>query len=609
MDTKKVELLAPAKNLACGLAAINHGADAVYIGAKQFGARYSAGNSVEDIAKLVEYAHLYNVKVYVALNTIIEENELLEAEKLIVQLYEVGVDALIIQDLGILKMNIPPIMLHASTQADVRDADKVAFLEKKGFSRVVLARELSLQQISEIHNKVPTVEIEVFVHGALCVSYSGQCYASQYCFGRSANKGVCAQFCRLAFDLVDNEGNVLFRDKHLLSLKDMNRSNHIEELLDAGVTSFKIEGRLKDESYVKNVTAFYRAEIDKVLECRKEYVRSSFGRSTPQFVPVLEKSFNRGFTNYFLKGDKDDITSFDTPKSIGEPVGYVKNIEGKSFSIKGKKINNGDGLCFIGKDEKLYGYRINKVEGDKIFPQLMPRLFCGVKLFRNHDNVFEKQVEYSNTQRKLSLSLEFYDNNGFVLKGSDESGIEAMVDVNVDKEEARVSGRDNIIKQLNKWGNTSFEVSSVNLKISKEWFVPSSLLSDMRRRLCYALLEKHKMSYMQEKRCMQSVKHRNYITTELDYRANVSNSLALSFYKENGVDVVTPAYELQPVKGVPVMFCKHCIKKYFGWCKKEGSNVFVKEPLYLKMGDGRHFRLAFDCAECMMKVIPIEADY
>lgn len=604
MNNKKVELLAPAKNLACGIAAINHGADAVYIGAMQFGARHSAGNSIEDISQLVEYAHLYNVKVYVTLNTIIEEKDLFEVEKLIVQLYKIGVDALIIQDLGILKMSIPPIQLHASTQTDNRDAEKVDFLVKSGLSRVVLARELSLDEIADIHNKVPETELEVFVHGALCVSYSGQCYASQYCFGRSANKGECAQFCRLSFDLIDAEDRVLCKDKHLLSLKDMNRSEYIEKLLDAGVTSFKIEGRLKDESYVKNVTAFYRAEIDRILEYRKEYVRSSFGRSTLQFVPVLEKSFNRGFTEYFLTSRIEKIASMNTPKSIGEYMGKVVSVSHHFFTFAGKCLNNGDGLCFIGKDEKLHGFRINKVEGEKIFPQLMPPLFCGVKLFRNYDSVFEKQVEYSDIQRKLSLSLEFYDNeNGFVLKGHDESGVEATVNIVATKELARTSGRDNIIKQLSKWGNTSFEISSINLKISKEWFIPSSVLSDMRRRLCKMLLEKHIMSYVREKRCMQSVVYRNYITKELDYRANVSNSLALSFYKESGVDVVMPAYELQSAKG-PIMFCKYCIKKHFGWCKKENGDVSVKEPLYLKMADGRRFRLVFDCAECMMKVIP-----
>lgn len=607
MALKKVELLAPAKNLACGIAAINHGADAVYIGAMQFGARQSAGNSVEDIAALVDYAHLYNVKVYVTLNTIIDDEDIQAVEKLIEQLYRIGVDALIVQDLGILKMNIPPIQLHASTQTDNRDAEKVNFLAKSGLSRVVLARELSLEEIADIHNKVPETELEVFVHGALCVSYSGQCYASQHCFGRSANKGACAQFCRLSFDLIDAEGKVLCKDKHLLSLKDMNRSEYIEQMLDAGVTSFKIEGRLKDELYVKNVTAYYRAKIDDVLKRRKEYVRTSYGKIIPSFTPVLEKSFNRGFTDYFLKNKNGNIASIDTPKSVGEYMGRVDGVSRNFFTLNGKHFNNGDGACFVGKDGKLHGFRINKIEKRKIFPYTMPPLFQGVDLYRNYDLEFERLVTHSDNQRTLSLHLEFSDTeDGFVLKGRDESGVDVKISGATKKDIARTSQRENIVKQLKKWGNTHFSVSCVDIQFSKEWFVPSSLLSDMRRRLCESLVEQHRARYVQEKRKLTFLNaSHNYMVEKLDYRGNVSNSLAIAFYKEHGVKKVEPAFEIKPIVE-PIMFCKYCIKRHFGWCRKEGNGSAIKEPLYLKLGDGQHFRLAFDCAECIMKVIPVE---
>ena len=337
--TRKIELLAPAKNLQTGITAINHGADAVYIGATQFGARQAAGNSVEDIAKLVEYAHIFGVKVYVTLNTIIYDEEIVEVEKLVTALYNVGVDALIVQNMGVLRMNIPPIPLHASTQMDNRSVEKVKFLSEVGFPRVVLARELSLQQIDDIHKANPDTELEVFVHGALCVSYSGQCYASQHCFARSANRGACAQFCRLPFDLVDSDGNTIAKEKHLLSLKDMNRSNYLEEMLDAGVTSLKIEGRLKDESYVKNITAYYRARLDELFTRRKEYARASNGNTYPQFTPSPEKSFSRGFTDYMLKNGKEDMASFNTPKSMGERMGCVKFVSRNFFTFIGKEFN------------------------------------------------------------------------------------------------------------------------------------------------------------------------------------------------------------------------------------------------------------------------------
>ena len=600
---RKIELLAPAKDCETGIAAIDHGADAVYIGAAQFGARQAAGNSVEDIARLVEYAHIFGAKVYVTLNTIIYDDEVPAVEKLVKELYEIGVDALIVQDMGITRMDIPPIELHASTQMDNRTPEKARFLAAVGFPRIVLARELSLAQIKEIHDTVPETELEVFVHGALCVSYSGQCYASQHCFGRSANRGACAQFCRLPFNLVDSEGCVIARDKHLLSLKDMNRSAHIEEMLDAGVTSFKIEGRLKDISYVKNITAYYRKKLDEVLARRNEYVRASFGKCVPQFQPSPEKSFNRGFTDYMLHGEKGDMTSFDTPKSKGKYVGKVKFVSRNYFTVIGEVLNNGDGLCFVGRDGKLCGFRINRVEGNRVFPQTMPPVESGDELFRNYDSAFERELARPVQPRRISLSLQFGESKfGFMLQGIDESGVEQCVEMPFKKEKARSPQRENIINQLKKWGNTPFDVERVEVNLSDEWFVPSSLLSEMRRSLCTLFLEGHngtKSSEWLNNHKSEAV----FANTEIDYKGNISNNYAKEFYTQHGVVKTAPAYEIEPPTGATIMFCKHCIKYSMGWCTKNGTKSPFKEPFYLVSGDGKRFGLSFNCKECIMEVI------
>ena len=600
---RHIELLAPAKNLQTGISAINHGADAVYIGAARFGARQAAGNSVEDIAKLVEYAHIFGVKVYVTLNTIIYDDEIAEAEKLITELYNVGVDALIVQDMGILRMNIPPIPLHASTQMDNRTAEKVKFLSDVGFPRVVLARELSLEQINAIHESNPKTELEVFVHGALCVSYSGQCYASQHCFARSANRGACAQFCRLPFDLVDADGNIIVKEKHLLSLKDMNRSGYLEEMLDAGVTSLKIEGRLKDESYVKNITAYYRARLDELFARRKEYARASQGRTSPQFVPSPEKSFSRGFTDYMLKNGKDDIASFDTPKSMGERMGRVKFVSRNFFTFIGKDFNNGDGACFIASNGKLCGFRINKVEGHRIFPQTMPHIESGDELYRNYDCGFERELSRPDVPRRLVIDLVFAENeDGFTLSATNDNGLQCVIEQPFKKEQARSPQKDNIITQLRKWGNTPFEVGDIAVEMDDNWFVPSSLLSDMRRTLCDKLLETCK----ERNRCADmplNEKNVPFVAEKLDYKGNVSNRLAQSFYESHNVKELSPAFEVEPVDKATVMFCKHCIRQSMGWCSRNGARIPYAEPLYLVSADGRRFRLAFDCKECQMRVV------
>ena len=487
---RKIELLVPAKNLECGMAAIDHGADAVYIGAPKFGARAAAVNSLEDIAALVEYAHLYNVRIYVTVNTILKDEELKETEEMIWTLYRVGVDALIVQDMGITGLKLPPIPLHASTQMDNRTVEKVRFLADAGFRQVVLARELSLREIGKIHEACPDVPLEIFVHGALCVSYSGQCYVSQACFGRSANRGECAQFCRLPFSLVDSNDRVIVKDKHLLSLKDLNQSEELEALLDAGASSFKIEGRLKDVSYVKNVTAAYRQKLDAILACRKEYVRASSGSCRYAFKPQLDKSFSRGFTHYFLHGRTRDAFSFDTPKSLGEEMGTMKEARGNYLTVAGlKSFNNGDGVCYIDEQGKLQGFRINRVEGNKLYPQEMPRIKPRTVLYRNFDQEFEKTLARRSSERKIGVSVRLADTAfGFALTLTDEDDNSVTLSLAREKEPARTPQEENLKTQLAKFGNTPFEALRVDIDFTENWFLPASVLADFRRQAVEKLI-------------------------------------------------------------------------------------------------------------------------
>ena len=606
MQTKSrpIELLSPAKDLNCGIEAINHGADAVYIGAPKFGARSAAGNSLDDIRELCEYAHLYGARIYVTLNTILKEDELEEAERMIWDLWRVGTDALIIQDMGITRLNLPPIPLHASTQTDNRTPEKVRFLEAAGFTQVVLARELSLNEIRRT-SEATTVPLEVFVHGALCVSYSGQCYLSAALSGRSANRGECAQYCRLPYTMVDATGTEIVSNKHLLSLKDMNRSDQLEALLDAGVSSLKIEGRLKDAGYVKNITAYYRKKLDAVLSRRPEYRRASAGRSTYTFEPVAEKSFNRGVTTFLLEGRTADITAFNTPKSLGEPVGMVKEIKGNSFTVAGlKQLNNGDGLVFFNRKGELEGFRVNRVEANRVFPLDMPQLTPKTPLYRNFDQAFDKLLAKPSAERKLSVEIEFLDNPfGFTLCMEDETGARIMLTEPFAKELARREQQDNIRTQLSKLGNTPFEASKVVVGLSENWFVPSSLLADMRRRGVEKLLEARRARYPREtvKRVQPSVSI-PFPERQLTYLGNVANGKARSFYQDHGVEQIDPAFELSPRKDVPLMFTKHCLRYSMGWCptyQKDKSPY--KEPYYLLYKDTR-LRLQFDCKHCQMLV-------
>ena len=634
--SKAIELLAPARNLECGIAAVDHGADAVYIGAPRFGARAAATNSVDEIGQLVTYAHRFGVKVYVTLNTILRDDELADATQLVWQLYRLGVDALIVQDMALTRLALPPIPLHASTQMDNRTVDKARFLAQAGFRQVVLARELSLDEIRAIHEAVPQVALEVFVHGALCVSYSGQCYASQACFGRSANRGECAQFCRLPFTLVDADNRVITQEKHLLSLRDMNRLNRLEELLDAGVASLKIEGRLKEASYVKNVTAAYRQALDELFKRRPEYVAASAGRVTTTFTPQVDKSFSRGFTSYFLDGRGEEVASMETPKSMGEWMGTLKEQRPAFITVAGvKPFHNGDGACYLDEKGQLQGFRVNRVESGKLFPSApLPRIKPRTPIYRNYDQEFEKLLARRSAERKIGLCWQLWDvADGFVLQATDEQGHRAARRFPVEKQLAQRPQEETISKQLQRLGDTPFEVRAVapsgnprsevntrsaatpcsesnprsgaliEIRFTQPWFIPSSLLADWRRQLIEALERVRRVTYPQEVYRLPVTTH-PWGASSLTYLGNVSNREARTFYQMHGVSQIAPAFEQQPVPDAVVMFCKHCLRYSMGWCptRQHGRSPF-REPYTLVSGDGRRFRLEFDCKLCQMRVV------
>ena len=598
---RQLELLAPAKNLECGIAAIDHGADAVYIGAQKFGAR------VDDIRQLCTYAHQFAAKVYVTVNTIIYDNELKDTERLILELQEAGVDAILIQDMGLLQLSILnskfSIPLHASTQTDNRTVEKVRWLAGLGFKRVVLARELSVEEIAEIHAQVPDVELEVFVHGALCVSYSGQCYASQYCFGRSANRGACAQVCRMKFDLLDADGRELEHQRHLLSLKDLNLSAHLEKLIVAGAVSFKIEGRLKDASYVKNVVAAYSQRLDNIIAKHPEkYCRVSKGHCTYTFTPNLKKTFNRGFTTYFLHGRQPDIFSPDTPKAMGEFVGTVKELRRDSFNVAGTaSFANGDGLCFINEEHELEGFRINRAEGNRLFPQQMPRnLRPGVALYRNNDMEFERLLARQSSVRKIPVTMTLATTpDGFSLSASGST-----VSIVCEHQQADKPQRDNIVRQLSKLGGTPYECSGVEMPADFNYFIPSSLLADLRRQLVAALSG-------DGSRCVMPMTQENrphdprpqYVHP---YLYNIANRLAADFYgvkEPTAFELNTPSHGRGQGEAPLLMQCRHCLQYAMGYCVKHGGKKpTYKYPLFLRLGDGRRFRLEFDCKHCQMNV-------
>lgn len=630
---RKIELLAPAKNLECGIAAINHGADAVYIGAAQFGARQTAGNSTEDIAELTRYAHQFGAVVYVTVNTIVYEKELAALEHLLKQLVEMGVDAILVQDMAVLEIykklkaeyvargyRMPA--LHASTQTDNRSADKVKWLKENGFERVVLARELSLEEITDIHKAHPDVELEAFVHGALCVSYSGACYASQYFFNRSANRGECAQFCRMAFDLKDSDGETLIEDSYLLSLKDMCQLDRLGDLLEAGVCSLKIEGRLKDANYVKNVVATYSEALNAyIAKHTGKYCRSSYGRCTYTFTPALEKTFNRGFTHYFFNGRQKDISSFNTPKAMGEYVGYVKEIRRGSFNVAGTAMfANGDGLCFFNRQKKLEGFRVNRVENNRLYPLTMPKnLEPGMALYRNNDIEFERVMQGKTATRKLQVRFVVNVVDGkLTFTATDECGRSANVVLNETPEKAQKSQHDNIVKQLEKLGNTVWTANEISINNSAdEFFIPSSRLAAVRRELLEALedtpVSNHTDKQAVGETATNSINANNTVYADTINIANVANTTAQNYYAAHGVKNAPTAFELNsdykagsttpPSAVPPLMTCHYCLRYALGYCVKNGGKRPTwHEPLHLEAKNGIRVRLAFNCAKCQMEV-------
>lgn len=629
---RKLELLAPAKNLECGKAAIDHGADAVYIGASKFGARASAGNSLDDIRELCLYAHQFGAKVYVTVNTIVYQDELEDTRSLLRALTEMRVDALLVQDMAVLELlpkDLKPLpALHASTQTDNRTTEKVAWLHGLGFERVVLARELSLAEIKTIHQTVPDVQLEGFVHGALCVSYSGVCYASQYCFQRSANRGACAQFCRMKFDLIDAQGREIEHQRHLLSLKDLCQIDHLEEMADAGICSFKIEGRLKDVEYVKNVVSAYSKRLNRIIEKRgDDYCRASLGRVTYYFEPDLKKTFNRGYTDYFLHRRQPYIYSPDTPKALGEYVGKVKEIRRGSFNVAGTaSFANGDGLCFINDEHELEGFRINRAEGNRLFPLRMPdNLRPGAALYRNRDEAFSKLLKGKTAERKIPITLTLsVTENGFALSATGQ-GIKSTCQVlEIDKQKAMKPQRDNILRQLGKLGDTPYMADVIELEGQADaYFIPSSALATLRREVVQAI-ELDYSNEVETPSVHPSVsptappvrKPSATLAWQPEYRKftylyNIANTLSKSFYQREGLSNVADAYEVSQGAdegskrndSVLVMQCRHCLRYSLGHCvRRGGEQPTWKEPLYLRLGDGRRFRLEFKCDECQMNI-------
>ena len=629
---KKIELLSPAKNLEVGIAAINHGADAVYIGGPSFGAREKVGNSIEDIEALCKHAALFDAKVYVTMNTLLYDSELEDARKLAYDCWNAGVDALIVQDMALLNMDMPPIALHASTQCHNIEAEKVKFLEDVGFSQVVLARELSIEQIKDIRSKT-TVPLEYFIHGALCVSYSGQCYLSHVIGGRSANRGACAQPCRLSWNLENAEGKRLISNRHLLSLRDLNNSKNIEELIDAGITSFKIEGRLKDVDYVKNVTAFYRNKIDEIIAKRDDLCRSSRGESNPTFYPAPEKSFSRGFTDYFIHGRQKYIDAPYSPKSMGEYLGTIEKVKNKSITIRtGKELHNGDGLCFLDRENNLLGFNVNAVAENKTRSlsqtitsntdiSMATRFKIeGSKIFRNHDNVWEKELEKSNGNRKQKISLRFSDTeDGFALSAklynTDSEYI--TTNISIEKEVAINTEKalDNIKSKLSQWGDTEFSVEEIDVDFGSQqtaYFIRASVLGEMKKdlleKLKSYLIEKHRNERDTRKTYAIGVKDAIGVTSlpvypmeKVSYLGNVINEKSREFYKKHGVEIIEDGLEkLRSNDELVVMTTKHCVRYANNICSKEIGKPATS--LYLVNDKGR-FRLDFDCRNCCMKVV------
>ena len=605
-----LELLSPAKNLEQGREAVNHGADALYIGAPAFGARVAAGNSIEEIEQLATYAHRYHARVYATVNTLLFDEEVDVAVRLLHQLYNAGVDAAIIQDLGLLECNLPPIELHASTQTHNASIERVKFMEQVGFARVILARETSLEQMKALR-QATHVELEAFVQGALCVSYSGQCYLSQFINGRSGNRGCCSQPCRSAYDLVDAQGCVLRKDQHLLSLRDFSAAQQLQRIADAGITSFKIEGRLKDMAYVKNVTAYYRQLLDNMMSHDGNYRPASSGKCTFFFTPDLEKTFNRGFTDYFLRG-RQPMATLTTQKSLGKRLGKVTRLDRNSITIDTREaLTPGDGLCFFSHKGELVGFQVNHVQGRTFQPNRMPDgLAVGTLLWRNNDQAFERQLQGRTAERKIDVDAILSDTpDGLMLTLTDGDGTRANATVICDKQPAQnpEKAQEQIVRQLSKTGDTPFRIARFENRCPQPWFLPAALLNDLRRQALTQLEEASVADHLARRGHCPTIAERQenstpYFETILDYRANILNTKAETFYRRHGVkEMVYGLEKTLDYDGKALMTTKYCLRYELDMCLKEHPET--AGDLFLRNNRNR-FRLVFDCRQCEMQILP-----
>ena len=613
-----LELLAPARNAEIAIEAIRHGADAVYIGGPAFGARHDAGNSVGDIERLVAYAHRFHARIFITLNTIFRDEEIELARRLAWQMYEAGADALIVQDMGLLEVDLPPIQLHASTQTDIRTPAKAGFLADVGFSQIVLARELSLPEIRAIHAAVGTGAappiLEFFIHGALCVAFSGQCYISHAHTGRSANRGECSQACRLPYTLEDGQGRIVAHDKHLLSMKDNDQSANLRALADAGIRSFKIEGRLKDVAYVKNATAHYRQLLDRIIEEAPQYSRASSGHCSYTFTPRPEKTFNRGATDYFVNGRQPDIGAFDTPSFAGEASGTVIRIGPDWFEVDSEEhFANGDGISYLSRGKKLAGLRINVADGKRLFPNEMPDdpegFKPGTEILRNRDQTFERLLEKESAERRIAVSMRLEEtSDGFALTLRDEDGCEGHAAIAHAKESAKNPERALVAtgESLGKLGTTDFKAGEIRLVLGEPWFLPVSALNALRRDAVDSLIAARAAARPRLARALPVEPPAVYPERELSYLANVLNSPARAFYRRHGVELIADAYEADTTPSeVSLMITKHCLRYSHSLCPKEAKGwvTGVNADAMTLVNGKERLTLRFDCKKCEMHVV------
>ncbi len=609
----KLELLAPARNLMVGKLAVMAGADAIYFAGPSFGARQSAGNSIDDLQKMTDFAHLFGVKVYLVLNTILFDEEISQAQKIAQQAFEVGVDAYIVQDWGLVNAGLPPLPIFASTQMDNRTPEHVAFLEELGFKRAILARELSLDQIKKIKTAAPKIELESFVSGALCVSYSGRCYFSQASLGRSANRGACAQICRQQFTLRDSQGQIMAHNKFLLSLKDLNLGAKLDDLIASGVTSFKIEGRLKDGAYVANLVSYFRQELDKIIAQDSRYQRASLGKVFPSFIPDPAKTFNRGFTEYNITGKiKGSVASLDSQKSLGKFIGKIKK-SGRGWLVLDRehKLKNGDGICYLDKNGDLAGAYANAIKDDRILLHRHEEAPVGAELYCNQDLTFEKAAT-GGVHRAIALNLKVEEKKGeIIVTATDEQLLKTSVSLGVGEVAEKPEAAELATKEsLAKLGETIFYCQEIELKWKQAKFFSRAALNEARRELVAKLLLLREKSYTREESVLKKSEAKYYLK-EADFNFNVSNDFSRRFWEEHGVNIKEDALELQMRKGKKplgkvLMTSKHCLKREFGYCpKNEKAKSGLREPLSLER-EGKRYPLRFDCRKCQMEVLDWE---